>query len=205
MRDIWGLVRQESEAEKYRNEDETNKAKIQFGELLFHREKHPHRKSSRTSSHEDRVEMQDIMRKYKVVKYVDKDLDDGETRHESRDAEAREHEEVQWTKHASRSDSQAQQHDITSRGGVPEERVYARCPQHMSTTTNTAQPQGLALCSRCNPAWASEGTPVGPGKDTHGTLGPCKRDGRGWPTTTAQRAKSPRTRQSKTQVSRQTW
>ena len=70
-----------------------------------------------------------------------------------------------------------------------EERVYARCPQHMSTTTNTAQPQGLALCSRCIPAWASEGTPVGPVKDTHGTLGPGKRGGRGWPTTTAQRAK----------------
>ena len=89
------------------------------------------------------------------------DLDDGETRHESRDAQAREYEEVQWTKHASRSDSQAQQHDLTSRGGVLEERVYARCPQHMSNTTNTAQPQGLALCFRCHPAWASEGTPGG--------------------------------------------
>ena len=32
--------------------------------------------------------------------------------------------------------------------------------------------KGLALCSRCHPAWASEGTPVGTGKDTHGTLGP---------------------------------
>ena len=28
---------------------------------------------------------------------------------------------------------------------------------------------------------ASEGTPVGPGKDTHGTLGPGQREGRGWP------------------------
>ena len=59
-------------------------------------------------------------------------------RHESREAEAREHEEVQWTKHASRSDSQAQQHDLT---GVLEERVYALCPQHMSTITNEAHPQ----------------------------------------------------------------
>ena len=25
------------------------------------------------------------------------------------------------------------------------------------------------------------GTPVGPGKDTHGTLGPDQREGRGWP------------------------
>ena len=96
---------------------------------------------------------------------------------------------MQWTKHASRSDSQAQQHDLTSRGGVLEEPVFARCPQHVSTTTNTTQPQGLALCSRCHPAWASEGTPVRPSKDTHGTLGPGKRGGRGWPTTTAQRAK----------------
>ena len=82
--------------------------------------------------------MEDITSKYKVVNYVDKktwsgnpdliemvelkhvmsqtaqDLDDGETRHESREAEAREQEEVQWTKHASRSDSQAQQPDLTS-------------------------------------------------------------------------------------------
>ena len=43
--------------------------------------------------------------------------------------------------------------------------------------------KGLALCSRCH---ASEGTPVGPGKDTHGTLGPGKRRGRGWPTPTPQ-------------------
>ena len=30
---------------------------------------------------------------------------------------------------------------------------------------------------------------MGPGKDTHGTLGPGERGGRGWPTTTAQKAK----------------
>ena len=42
--------------------------------------------------------------------------------------------------------------------------------------------KGPALCSRCHLAWASEGTPVGPGKDTHGTLGPEQRGGRGWPT-----------------------
>ena len=35
--------------------------------------------------------------------------------------------------------------------------------------------KGLALCSRRHPAWASEGTPVGPGKDAHGTLGPEQR------------------------------
>ena len=26
----------------------------------------------------------------------------------------------------------------------------------------------VGALSRCHPAWASEGTPVGPGKDTHG-------------------------------------
>ena len=116
------------------------------------------------------------------------DLDDGETHHEPREAEAREQEEVQWTKHASRSDSQAQQPDLTSREGLRRECVYARCPHHRSTTTNTAQPQGLALCSRCHP---SEGTPVRPGKDTHGTLGPEQRGGRGWPTPTAQNGEVP--------------
>ena len=44
--------------------------------------------------------------------------------------------------------------------------------------------KGLALCSRCHLAWASEDTPVFPGKDTHGTLGPEQRGGRGWPTPT---------------------
>ena len=36
------------------------------------------------------------------------------------------------------------------------ERVYEQRPHDMSTTTYTTQPQGLALCSRCRPAWASE-------------------------------------------------
>ena len=40
-----------------------------------------------------------------------------------REAQAHERDEVQWTKHASRSDSQAQQHDLTSRGGVLVEHV----------------------------------------------------------------------------------
>ena len=75
-----------------------------------------------------------------VMSQAAQDLDDGETRHESREAEAPKHEEVQWTKHASRSDSEAQQPDLTSRGGVLGECVYARCPHHKSTTTNTAQP-----------------------------------------------------------------
>ena len=44
--------------------------------------------------------------------------------------------------------------------------------------------KGLALCSRCHLACASEGTPVGPDKHTHGTLGPEQRGGRWWPTPT---------------------
>ena len=49
---------------------------------------------------------------------------------------------------------------------------------------------------------------MGPGKDTHGTLGPEQRGGRGWPTPTAQRAKrtchDARSSESNTQVFRQT-
>ena len=41
--------------------------------------------------------------------------------------------------------------------------------------------RGLALCPSYHPAWVSVGTPVGPGQDTHGTLGPDQREGRGWP------------------------
>ena len=134
----------------------TRKQKIAKAENHNVTMKQTQRKNSRTSSHEDKVEMEDITSKYKVVKYVDKknlewntdliemmeikhvmsqaaqDLDDGGTRHESREAEAREHEEVQWTKHGSRSDSEAQQPDLTSRGGVLGECVYARCPHHRS-------------------------------------------------------------------------
>ena len=67
VQDILGLVRQEPEAEKYRNEDETNKAKIKAKNSLenyFSPRKTPtQRKSSITSSHEDKVEMQGATRK----------------------------------------------------------------------------------------------------------------------------------------------
>ena len=107
-----------------------------------------------------------------VMSQAAQDRYDGETRHDNEKLKLTNVTKcMQWTKHASRSDSQAQQHDLMSRGGVLVERVYEQCPHDVSTTTNTAQPQGLALCSRCHLAWASEGTPVGPGKDTHGTLG----------------------------------
>ena len=64
--------------------------------------------------------------------------------------------------------------------------VHITCPPPQTQHNH----RGLALCSRCHPAWASEGTPVGSGKDTHGTLGPGQRGGRGWPTPTPQLAKS---------------
>ena len=133
------------------------------------------RKSSRTSLHEDKVEMQDITSKFKVVNHVDKKIWNG-TQISSR--------QVHRTMHALRIDSEAHQHDLTSRGGVLEERVYARCPQHMSTTTNEAQPQKVGALL---PMLSCLGTPVGPGNDTHGTLGPRKRGGRGWPTPTPRR------------------
>ena len=38
----------------------------------------------------------------------------------------------------------------------------------------------FALCPRCHPAWVSEGTLVGPGKDTHGTPVSTQWEGRGW-------------------------
>ena len=53
--------------------------------------------------------------------------------------------------------------------------------QKQDATTTT---QGLALCLRCHLAWASEGTLVGPGKDTHGTPIPTNWEGRGWPSFT---------------------
>ena len=85
------------------------------------------------------TELIEAMELEHVMSQDAQDLDDGETRHESREAEAREHEEVQWTKHASRSDSQAQQPDLTSRGGELEECVYEQRPHDMSTTTYTTQ------------------------------------------------------------------
>ena len=39
----------------------------------------------------------------------------------------------------------------------------------------------MALCPRCHRAWTSEGTPIGPGKDTHSTLGPEWQEGCGLP------------------------
>ena len=78
---------------------------------------------------------------------------------------------------------------------ISEKLIVEQCWKNacMHDVHNTCPPspmrhnhKGLALCSRCHPVWASEGTPVGPGKDTHGTLGPGKRGGCGWPTPTLQ-------------------
>ena len=56
--------------------------------------------------------------------------------------------------------------------------------------TLTINHKRLALCPRCHPAWASEGTLVGPGKDTHSTPVPTEWGGRGWPKRTTRRSKT---------------
>ena len=57
-----------------RNESSTkNEVKIESGrESQLQDEKYTPRKNSRTRSHQDKVEMQDIANKYKLVSYVDK-------------------------------------------------------------------------------------------------------------------------------------
>ena len=65
---------------------------------------------------------------------------------------------------------------------------------------------GLALCTRCHLAWASAGTLVGPGKDTHGTPVPLRREAVGGPkqaprdTTTTEKTKVTVTRLGYQQV-----
>ena len=53
--------------------------------------------------------------------------------------------------------------------------------QSQQLQQSAAAARGLARCPRYHPAWVSVGTPVGPSNDTHGTLGPGQREGRGWP------------------------
>ena len=52
--------------------------------------------------------------------------------------------------------------------------------ERATTTTQHKHSTELALCPRCHPAWASEGTLVGPSMDTHGTTVPTQWEGRGW-------------------------
>ena len=143
-----------------------------------------------------------------MMRQAAQDLNDGETRHESREAEDREQEEVQWTKHASRSDSQAQQPDLTSRGGVLGECVCARCPHHRSTTTNTAQPQRVGVLLPMPSCLGIGGHPSG-SRQGHPRYTGAQTTGRPWVAhTNAQRAKctchDAYSRQSNTQVFRQT-
>ena len=79
VQDILGLVRQDSEEEKYRNEDETRRSRpITVWRTTVSPRKTPtQRKSSRTSLHEDKSEMQDITSKFKVVNHVDKKIWNG--------------------------------------------------------------------------------------------------------------------------------
>ena len=56
----------------------------------------------------------------------------------------------------------------------------SRLSNARATTTQPKHSTELALCPRCHLAWASEGTLVGPGMDTHGTPVPTQWEGRGW-------------------------
>ena len=55
-----------------------------------------------------------------------------------------------------------------------------RVPNARATTTQHKHSTELALCPRCHPAWASEGTLVGHGMDTHRTPVPTQWESRGW-------------------------
>ena len=127
-------IRREHKRDTMRMPETTSAQEVPQRITASRRENPTRRKNSRTSLDENKVEMQDITRKYKVVNYMDKnlewntefieamelehvmsqaaqDLNDGETRHESWKAQAHEHEylpereEVQWTKHANTSSS----------------------------------------------------------------------------------------------------
>ena len=61
----------------------------------------------------------------------------------------------------------------------------------MFVVAQSVQPQQLQQSAAAARGWrfvpdtilpgSRRGTPVGPGKDTHGTLRPDQREGRGWP------------------------
>ena len=58
------------------------------------------------------------------------------------------------------------------------------------------QPEGWRFVPDTILPWVSVGTPVGPGKDTHGTLGADQREGRGWPEHSSAQQYSAETRQT---------
>ena len=74
----------------------------------------------------------------------------------------------------------------------------SRLSNARATTTQHKHSTELALCPRCHPALASEGTLVGPGMDTHGTPVPRKAVGGStahtstWHRTTQQTRMSPK-------------
>ena len=117
----------------------------------------------------------------------------------------REHEEVQWTKHGSRSDSEAQHPDLTSRRGVlggmrvcTMSTSQIHYHQHSTTTKGWRSAPDIILPGhRRAPQWV-------PGKDTNGTLGPEQRGSRGWPKGRNAHGHDAYSRQSNTQVFRQT-
>ena len=66
----------------------------------------------------------------------------------------------------------------------------------LSSCSSRAAAKELALCPLIPFCLGYQwGTPGGPGKDTHGTLGPDKREGRGWPEHSSAQQYSAETRQ----------
>ena len=110
-----------------------------------------------------------------------------------------------WRNHTSQKNRERE------RERVLEECLYEQRPHDMSTTTCTTQPQGLAICSRCHPAWASEASQWCVPSRTPTIHWGAKDDGEavGGPTPTPQMGKSrcndASPRQSNTHVFQQTW
>ena len=71
---------------------------------------------------------------------------------------------------------------FTMRNTLTEDKLTNAFASEDNTTRDALTAHiGLALTSRCHLAWASEGTVVGPGMDTHGTTVPPRREAVGGP------------------------
>ena len=85
---------------------------------------------------------------------------------------------------------------VIDRGGVIAVAHQSASASVQLAAQSAAAAQGLALCPRYHPAWVSEGTLVGPGKDTLGTPVPNSGEAVGGPInrySTAYSADTPQT------------
>ena len=78
-----------------------------------------------------------------------------------------------------------------------ERETRTRRPHDFTTPTTTKR--GWRFVPRYHLAWVSVGTPVGPGKDTHGTLGPVRGEAVGGPNNLYDTASDERTTRSNRQ------